>query len=294
MHHFCTVADSSFRSRVLALNYSLKKYSNNYKLHLLCLDNEIYSTISDLNIKAYLLSDLLNNDTILLESKNNTPSREALHNAQGNIDKAKNIQFIWSLAPYFSNYCLNNNPTIDSILYIDSDIYFFNNWEKIYDYTSNINIGLVEHRIKHYHNNGKYNVGIVYFKNNDIGLTCSTLWKDLLLYTDHQFYSLYGDCGDQKYLELFPNLFNGVESFDKFFGHLAPWNFNYHTYTDNEIIWEDKKQYIMYCHFSNFNPNFKEDTYIPAPRHGIVSVSKNQLLKKLYDEYYTILKGFEQ
>lgn len=293
MKNFCTVSDSKFRDRVLALNCSLSKYSDNYKLHLLCLDDSIYESVkNNKNIICYKIFDLLNNDSQLVSCRDNAPSREAIVAGGGDINKAKNIQFIWALSAYFSNYCLLNIPNIDSILYIDSDIYFFDNWEKIYDYTTNINIGLVEHRIKHYHNNGKYNVGIVFFKNNQQGIDCSSLWRDLLLYTGHRFYESHGDCGDQKYLELFSNFFNGVESFDNFFGHLAPWNFKYHTFTENSILWNSMEQKVMYCHFSNFVPNFDNDTYIPAPRHGITKLD-NQLLQKIYDEYYQVLKNIQ-
>ena len=46
----------------------------------------------------------------------------------------------------------------------------------------------------------------------------------------------------------------------------------------------------MYCHFSNFVPNFDNNTYIPAPRHGIIKLD-NKLLQKMYDEYYWAIKN---
>lgn len=292
MKHFCTVADVNFKSRVLALNNSLYKYDANYQLNLLCLDQYIYDIIESPNIKKYLLKDLLESDILLIQCKNNDPSREALNNSNGDIGRAKEIQFIWSLAPYFTNYCLVNNPYIDDILYIDSDIYFFDDWQKIYKNTNNINIGLVEHRIKHNHNNGKYNVGIVYFKNNEAGLGASALWRDFLLYPNNRFSISHGDCGDQKYLELLINFFDGVQSFDNYFGHLAPWNLKYHSYTDNSIYWNNIEQKVMYYHFSNFTPYFDNDTYIPAPRHGITKLD-HKLLQKMHDEYYNVLKNIQ-
>ena len=45
----------------------------------------------------------------------------------------------------------------------------------------------------------------------------------------------------------------------------------------------------MYCHFSNFKPNYKEGTYAMAPRHGLEQ-APNSFIKKIYDEYFDCLK----
>lgn len=291
--NFCTVADSNFTSRIQALNFSLTRHNNDYILHLLCLDDTIYNRISDNKIIKYRLSDLLDADDDLKNSRLNYPSREALTNASQDIEKAKQIQFIWTLSPYFTDYCLNHIHNQDSILYIDSDIYFFDSLDSVYENIDYTSVGLVEHRIPYNHNNGKYNVGIVYFKNDTIGKACARFWKNCLLFTDHKFYNSHGDCGDQKYLELFENMFPKVTILDKFIGHLAPWNINFHQYYDNIIIWNNKKQKLLYYHFSNFQPNFTNNTFIPAPRHGIYEITNNSFLNDLHTQYYNALKEFE-
>jgi len=289
MKNFCCVADFNFLNRVVALDKSLKKYCEEYTLHLLCLDKEIFDIINSSNIKKYLINNLVEQDVLLEKSKNNEPSEEALINCGGNTEKAKKLQFIWSLSAYFSWYCLENLD-IEDILYIDSDIYFFDDWRKIY---SNIkeedSVGLVEHRCPYNPKNGKYNVGIVYFKNNFDGYKCATSWKNWLLMQNNEFSKTHGTCGDQKYLELFLELFQNIFVFDNFIGHLAPWNFQYHQYNDEKIVWNGKQQDLLYCHFSNFSPDFVKNSYIPAPRHGILSL-QNKLLKKMYDEYFEAIK----
>lgn len=290
MKNFCTIADYDFLTRVLALNKSLKNFSSNYTLHLLCLDNKIYDSINDKNIKLYKIENLLK-DEILFKAKNNPPSREAILNTNKNIEKAKNLQFIWSLSAYFTWYCLENLECED-VLYIDSDIYFFNSLENLYSNLNNVSVGIVEHRCETSTLNGKYNVGIVYFKNDINGYKCATWWKNCLLFTDHEFYMSHGTCGDQKYLELFSKLFSNVVVLDKFIGHLAPWNFHEHLYKGKKIIWRGLEQDLLYCHFSNFKPDFKNNTYIPAQRHGIIQLN-NEYIKKIYDTYFYTLKEFE-
>jgi hypothetical protein len=289
MYHFCSVADSKFSRNIVALNRSLKKYDLDYSLHLLCLDKEIYQKVNDTNIIKYDFDIFLTNNPELQECRNNKPSREALINSGANYELASKIQFIWSLSSYFTHYCLNFLSTNSGVIYVDSDIYFFDNWKKIYYHTDNISVGLVEHRIPFHHNNGKYNVGILYFKKDQAGLECSKFWKNCLLTQNHKYFSEYGDCGDQKYLELFPLLFPNVVSLDKFFGHLAPWNLPFHQYTNTGIVWNEQYQNVMYYHFSNFKPDFDNNSYQPAPRHNTTSLP-NELIKNFHNEYFLQLK----
>ena len=292
---FCTVADYNFRRRVWALNQSLIKQSDNYILYVLAIDEEAKIEFSknswkNKNIKVIFLNDLISSDKHLLKCSQNQPSYEALNVSGGDMQRATRMQFIWSLSAYFTWYCLENFE-IDDILYIDADIYFFNDWTKIYDNTEGTNIGIVEHRCPYSPSNGKYNVGIVYFKNNFDGYRCSTWWKNCMLFPDNEYYATHGMCGDQKYLELFEKLFDGVEVLDKYFAHLAPWNYAYHGFDGHgSAVWQGEYQKIMYCHFSNFKPNYENNTYLMAPRHGFEKTS-NTFINKIYDEYFNCLRS---
>jgi len=287
--NFCSVADVNFYDRAYALDHSLSKFGDDYRLHLLCLDDEIYNKINNKkNIFCYRLSDLITSDVLLQRSINNPPSREALINSHGDIEKGKKLQFIWSLSSYFSWWCLEKLD-VENILYIDADIYFYSDYHDLYDHLTDCSVGIVEHRCPYNPANGKYNVGIVYFKNNFDGYKCSTWWKNCLLLTTHDYYETHSCCGDQKYLELFAELFNDVKVLDPFIGHLAPWNFNFHSYAGDNIIWQGQKQKLLYCHFSNFGPDYINDTYKLAARHGII-FPPNEFIKKLADQYYSILR----
>lgn len=295
MKTFCTVADYNFRRRVWALNQSLLKGSQNYTLFVLALDKAAAEAFNEKNwknknIKVVFVEDLLKLDKHLLNCSKNEPSYEALNVSNGDQSRATWMQFVWSLSAYFSWYCLENFD-VDDVMYIDADIYFFDNWEKIYDNLKDVSVGIVEHRCSYSPMNGKYNVGIVYFKNNIDGYKCCTWWKNCLLFTDNQYYKTHGTCGDQKYLELFEKLFDRVAVLDQHIGHLAPWNYKYHQYQDNNtIIWNGQKQNIMYCHFSNFKPDYEKEDYLMAPRHGITT-STNKHLRRIYDIYFETLRS---
>ena len=288
MKTFCTLADSNFTTRILALKKSLYKHNPGCKLHLLCLDDKIYDSLSKYDIVCHKLEDLLQNDILLQRCRDNKPSRESLLNTNNDIPKAKYLQFIWSLSAYFSWWCLENLD-IPDITFVDGDIYFYSGFDLLEESVKDASVGIVEHRCPYTPVNGKYNVGFVYFKNDLDGYKCSTWWKNCLLLPTNEFQETHGMCGDQKYLELFEELFNNVKIIDENFGHLAPWNFLHHSYHNDQIIWKGKRQNLLYCHFSNFDPDFANDTYILAQRHGLTK-PPNSFIKDISDEYYNSLK----
>ena len=139
-------------------------------------------------------------------------------------------------------------------MYIDSDIYFYKDPQIIYDELGNKSIGIIRHR----HNtsssvDGEFNVGIIYFKNDTEGVECLRWWNDCILE------SLRPDlatCGDQKYLEEFPKMYD-TAILDKTFAHGAPWNYRLYVYDnfhrDGTVTWGDKVQPLVFNHFSKFS-----------------------------------------
>ena len=260
MIDFCTVADINFKNRIVALKESLYENNPGSILHLLCLDDEIYDRLNGSDIQCYKVSKLMEDDDLLMRCRNNDPSREALLNTNGDVEKAKYLQFIWSLSAYFSWWCLDTLD-VPEITFVDGDIYFYSNLDTLKESITNASVGIVEHRCPYNPVNGKYNVGIVYFNNDIDGYKCSTWWKNCMLLPNNEFYQTHGMCGDQKYLELFEELFDNVEVIDKNFGHLAPWNFIYHSYNEEQVVWQGTNQDVLYCHFSNFIKRMADKYY---------------------------------
>ena len=231
MLNLCTIADNSFLIKFLAFRRSVKKYKKNYRIELLCMDQKIYDNLNNKynDVRCHLLQDLLHKDKLLEKAKNNDPSYEALNVSAGNIEEAKRMQFIWALASYFSWYCLTQLE-LEDIIYADADLYFFNSLEVLENLKDYGSIGLIENRVPYNSTNGKYNVGLVYFKNDKSGYECLEFWKNCLLDENNKYAKEYGTCGDQKYLELFSSLFDRVFRLDNLIGHLAPWSAMHHTY----------------------------------------------------------------
>ena len=228
-----------------------------FTLHWLCMDDETYFKIHRLNLEhviPYRLGDLENSDPELEAAKHNRPK---------NYGTAWS-QYCWTLTPYFMWWLLRNKLLPDqTLLYVDSDIYFYHSPELIAEACSGKSIGIHRHRHSSYHPSnpvGEFNVGVVLFVNNEVGNACSEQWKSWLLNPDNPYHLKYGTCGDQKYLDLFIPLHDAgnVCVFDReaAIGHAAPWCFDDVVYLGKDQVQEGgAMKPLVFYHFSHFSYN---------------------------------------
>jgi hypothetical protein len=282
MRYYCSLSDYNYLKYGKALFKSLKETSTEkFILYYLCIDDASYNSLlnTDERIVPIKLEEVLGKYENLREYKKNNP-----YNA-----------FCWSLASSFSKYLLENKK-INSILYIDSDIYFYQDPKIIFEEIGGKSIGIIRHR----HNtslsvDGEFNVGIVYFKNDEIGLKCLNWWSDaILLGTNPELSS----CGDQKYLEGFiPRFGDNVHIIEDTIAHGAPWNFRLYVYDyydrDGTVIWGDKKQPLVFNHFSKFgydqNGNIMPDNGIYDGHTFNGAVYRIPQVTKMYIDYHNVL-----
>lgn len=281
MIQLCSLSDKNFLAKGLALYESLSEHTKSFTLHYLCMDDESYSIIKNVehnNIIAYHLDSFLENDSQLAVLK------------EGDYK-----YFCWTLASYFTNYLMSKD--IGSIAYIDSDIFFYDDFKIILDEIGNRSVGVFRHRqypMSVNDSNGKFNVGVVYFKDDDTGIETLNWWSDAVLYKK---YPHLAGCGDQKYLDAFLVLEDKLY-FDENIGHGSPWEwqlYDFGTYNkDGCIQWDGVKQKLIFSHFSHFEYDIDRDYYNPSTTHYIFTPANMYTdvvnLKKIYDDYYQKIK----
>ena len=234
-------------------------------------------------MKLYSLEQLELEDSELSFDKNNIKK----------INYEIKSIYIWGLSAYFSNYIMSN-CNVENLMYVDSDIYFYNNIKYVLDEINNKSIGIIRHRIsphfqKIYGDVGEYNVGIVFFKNSDSGKECLKKWRSWVYNQNNEYYKEYGTIGDQKYLELFPILFPEQTHIIDNIGHGAPWNLFYYDFeNENFIIWEGKRQIFVFNHYSRFLPDFDKNSYILSELRYDKKYSSS--VYKMYDDYFDKIK----
>jgi hypothetical protein len=282
MINVCTVSDINYLIKGLTLYESLFEHSEGFILHYLCIDEESYQKLKKFeceSLVAYNVNDLLNEDNQLMTLKN------------------ENYRyFCWTLASYFSNYLMNKN--LGNIIYIDSDILFHHDLNIVLEAIGEKEVGIFRHRqFNTSRPEGFFNVGVVYFKDSEISRRVLSWWADAVLF---QKYPNLATCGDQKYLDEFQNMCpDDLIFMDGEIGHGAPWQWQLYDFssytTDGCITWGDKKQKLLFSHFSQFV--MEENTYIPSTQHHIYTPLNSYAaipgLKYIYDDYYNKLKNIK-
>ena len=286
MNVFCTLSDINYLDRGIALYESLlEKSSEPFALYYLCLDEETYSKIEGLNLALsskkiipISLKSLEENNEVLLEAKKDRDAKD----------------YMFTLASYFSDYLINS-VTCDSVLYIDADVYFYEDPYDIIKCCEGKHCGIMLHRHNFVgHRDGGYNVGVVWFNNSSQGKEVLSWWKNAVLKKEPKELSI---MGDQKYLEAFePNFGKDViKIIDEDIGHGAPWNFRLYVYDEfddkNIIGWGDKKQKLVFNHFSQFKYSEEKGGFTPDQdiyRHLTLNGTVFLLapIYKMYSSYY--------
>lgn len=187
-----------------------------------------------------------------------------------NLIKAKEnrskVEYFYTCSSAVCLHTINNFPEIDSITYLDADLYFFSDPKIVFDEIKNSSVAIIEHRFSFTTKRniiyGKYNVGWITFRNDEEGIKCLKDWNQDCI--DWCYQRLEGDkYADQKYLDKWPEKYKNVHIVQNKGANLAIWNINnYKLKLINNEVYVDNEKLVFY-HFANFkqiNKNtFKTD-----------------------------------
>lgn len=216
VRNFCTFFDYGYLPRALVMIQSLYKFAPQIKLWLLCMDDECYDELARRKIpyiSLIRLSEFERGDDALLAAKQNR----------------SRIEYYFTCTPSLPLFILKNNPDIPSITYLDADMSFYSSPEPVFDEIEihDASIAITPHHFAKnallHETNGKYNVGWLTFRNDHSGLACLNWWRERCNEWCHDFYDG-ARFGDQKYLDHFHDLFQGVYDIQHKGVNLAVWN----------------------------------------------------------------------
>jgi FkbM family methyltransferase len=142
-------------------------------------------------------------------------------------------------------------------------------------------------------NAGIYNVSMVSIKNNRDGLKCLVWWKDRCL--EWCFNRVEPErYGDQKYLEQFPKLFQGVHAVENTGAGVAPWNIiQYAIKKNDKVIFVDSSPLIFFHYqaLKIYEPKFGLACVPPwsyGDRNVYRSIIYEEYFQKIYEEFRKI------
>ena len=259
---FCTISTFSHLYKAFALADSLAKFSGHLKLLLLD------GIVQDIEL------EIPKNITFLtLEEIDSDRTRVVLK-------KYKGDQRRWALKSVLLLYVLKQNK---KVIYVDNDIYFFNDYSFLEEELNENAIILTPHFYPADPKNnqtwleanfriGLYNAGFIGVNGNAV--LALEWWSDCCLYEVKKAYWR-GLFDDQKYLDLLPIIFNNVKIIKNKGCNFAGWNSNsnidlnqivfvhFNSFTLNKFKNLDNEYYPLFTLYVEqlkvFNPTFEEN-----------------------------------
>ncbi|QEK12099.1 hypothetical protein FQB35_06760 [Crassaminicella thermophila] len=270
---FCIIMTKYRLYQGIALYYSLNTIMKNLEIFILCIDEETYEILSKLNlINTTLVSIEEIENEVLLKKK---------------IERPLNA-YCWTLKPVFLEYVINKFKNINRITYIDSDMYFFNDPNPIFEEGAKYSVLLSPHNytrsLKHLESIcGKYNSGFISFKKDIEGLNALKWWKERCIEWCYDKVEE-GKFGDQKYLDNIQSIFNNTYDIKTPGVNIGFWNHGrYKTTIINGKVYINNVQLICY-HFAGLRLLSKKEV-------AFIIGFKKEFIRDIYNPYINTLQN---
>lgn len=251
---YCTITTKFRLHQCIALYSSLKRFDPDAILAVLCMDEEVSSLLEKADLSGILLFPLE-----ILENK------ELRQAKTGRSLK----EYCWTMKPVFIQYLLKKYDTVDILVYLDSDLYFFDDPTKLIKNCRGWNVLVTTHKV-----NRQVNSGFLAFRRGRATFRILEWWKTKCIawcYDKKEGRSF----GDQGHLDDMRRIFYGVRYINDPGANIAPWNcHSYDFSTKNSKIYVGKCR-LVFFHFSGFRikrigpGSFVYDADIPCEVCGI-------------------------
>jgi hypothetical protein len=242
MNNFCTLFDSHFLTRGLAMYRSLETTGADYHLYVYAFDalsRDILQRMALPRMTVVALAEFENEQLLAVK-----PTR-----SRG--------EYCWTCTSHVIAHALEIF-CLSEITYIDADLYFYSDPAPLLDefHASGGSVLLTEHRYTPCYNrfvriSGTFCVQFITFRNDAHGLSALHWWQERCLewcYAKAED----GKFGDQKYLDDWPARFSGIYVLQHLGGGVAPWNIQqYRLEIQDEKLFIDEIP-IMFYHFHNY------------------------------------------
>jgi hypothetical protein len=282
-YSYCTFFDSHYLTRGLALIESLRNHGDSHEILVLCLDAETEAffkpLVLSLNLSLTALDEL-------------TAEYPELEFAK--LDRSL-IEFYFTCSPFVLKLSQKNKPAGHLSIYLDADLYFFDDPHGVVREIGDSSVAIIEHNYPWFlkalaEKYGKYNVGLVGFRNNQEGSKTLDWWAEKCINWCHD-YPEDGKYADQGYLssfsELSPNLsVLAIRSFN-----LAPWN----TAATPVRLYKEKvlvgNSQLNFFHFHGLK---KAGSFWVSSQLNYLSPLPRSIFKKIYEPYIRHLEEIEK
>lgn len=278
---FCTLFDSNYLDRGLALCESLNRVSDQFTLYIFTLDDLSFEILTSMKMK-----------NVILISENSFLDKQLIMVKR----ERTRAEYCWTCTPIIIEYVLNHFD-VELCTYIDADMYFYKSPQILIDEIkdSKCDVSIIEHRFPdnitkktNERLHGKFCVEFNSFLNNANGRKVLEWWKCKCLEScsmklnEESF-------GDQKYLDKWPESFMGIHILQNVGAGVAPWNLaDYKLIQGNEanidLLYKKRiRCSLIFYHFQNLR--FLESGYADISVYNELGKIDVHLMNLLYDGY---------
>jgi hypothetical protein len=253
---FCTLFDSNYLIKAVAMYRSLERSCPSFHLTACCFDELAERMLPRLGLERMSVipvRELEAHDAALLGVKSDRSA----------------IEYYLTATPALPLFILEARPELDEITYLDADLLFFADPEPLFEEMRDASVMITPHRFspEYAQNemNGIYNVQFMTFRRDERGMTALRWWHDRCIeWCYYRFED--GKLGDQKYLDDWPERFQGVHVLQHTGGGLAPWNASqYRVWADGGRIFVDQQSLVFFhYHRVRMRRNDKHDSHPPG------------------------------
>lgn len=267
--NFCTLFDSNYISKGIALYLSLEKVTSDFHLYVMAFDSDCYVKLNSIGFK---------NMTVELWEDWETPEIKAV---KGDRTRA---EYCWTCGPTVIYHFLTHYNLPD-ITYVDSDLFFIGDPKIAFDEIGSASVAITEQGIsneaaKMY---GKYCVQFMLFRNDMDGLEALKWWRDSCI--DWCYMRFEDDkYADQKYLDQFPQRFKGVYVLKNPGVGVATWNmYRYHYKSAGRTLIKDKTEFpVVFFHMHGLKGIINDNLLLLKSSDVIISKELESLFFKGY------------
>lgn len=219
VHGYCSYFDSGYLSRGLALIESLRAHGDNAPVYVLALDE---------GVETYFVEHPVEGVHVLqvAELEAAEPKLPAIKSERSRME------YYFTCTPLLIRYVMNKLNAPGSLaIYLDADLFFFDDPQLVVDALGTDSVGIIEHRYpasveKKLAKYGRFNVGWVGFRDDANGRAVLDWYASSCLEWCSDT-PADGKYADQGYLNWFPD-FDGVRILENPGFNLAPWNTRRH------------------------------------------------------------------
>ena len=241
MRPYCTIFNSLYLLRGLALFSSLARHAGDFRLYVFAMDDttaEILERIGDERLIIVRPAEFEDVDLLAVKSSRTL------------------VEYFWTCTPSIMRYCIRVRGESECT-YLDADVWLFADPSPLFDEMGSASILLTEHRYAPRHEqsalSGRFCVQFLRIRGTPEGLHALQWWRERCLewcFARREN----GRFGDQKYLDDWPTRFQGVHVLSHLGGGVAPWNvgrFHFRRGKSSPEISADREQWksVVFFHF---------------------------------------------